>query len=101
MLGFSSGANPRSIAKSADGVITEWFWTELSLTPMPSNPYAIVSVKSGHPVIGIKSQHEIFKKLGRLPNADEAMEHAAGYQGKKATCHRRNARARADGNRHE
>ena len=79
MLGFSSGAAPRSVAKSADGLITEWFWQELSLTPDPANPFAIVSAKSKQPVIGIKAQAEILKKLGRLPDANEAQELAAPY----------------------
>lgn len=79
MLGFSSGANPRSVAKSADGLITEWFWNELSLTPTPANPFAMVSVKSQQPVIGIKSQLAIFGELGRLPDADEALELARPY----------------------
>ena len=79
MLGFSSGAHPRSVAKTADGIITNWFWNEESLTPMPSNPYAVISAKSGRELVPVKAQMAIFKKLGRLPNPEEAEELAEEY----------------------
>ena len=78
-LGYSSGAIPRGIAKDSSGLIKAWPWYETSLTPMPANPYSVVSMKSGQPVIGLKAQVEILKKLGRLPDANEAQELAAPY----------------------
>ena len=79
MLGFSSGAFPRSIKKTADGVFQVWIPNELSLTPIPANPFSVVSVKSGQPIIDIKAQAAIFTKLGRLPDADEAAELSQPY----------------------
>ena len=78
-LGYSSGAIPNGIAKEKSGLIKAWPWFETSLTPKPANPFSVVSMKSKQPVIGLKAQAEILKKLGRLPDADEAQELAAPY----------------------
>lgn len=45
-LSFSSGAWPQTVVKGADGHIKRWAWGELSLTPVPANPYALVASKS-------------------------------------------------------
>ena len=74
-LGYSSGAHPRSVDKSDDGIIKEWFWHETSLTTIPSNPLAVVSMKcakSTEGVIPIEPLSTLFRKLGRLPDAEEA-----------------------------
>ena len=42
-LYFSSGSM-RHLVKAENGIITDWPWVELSLTPTPANPYAIVDV---------------------------------------------------------
>jgi len=36
VLGYSSGAMPHLVTKSAEGHITRWPWVELSLTPIPA-----------------------------------------------------------------
>ncbi len=41
-LGYSSGAMPHLVTKTASGHITRWPWVELSLTPTPANPAAQV-----------------------------------------------------------
>lgn len=41
-LFFSSGAIPHLVKTNADGHITRWPWSELSLTPTPANPDAVV-----------------------------------------------------------
>ena len=40
LLGFSSGANPRSVVKSASGLIERWMWMETSLLPNQATPSA-------------------------------------------------------------
>lgn len=46
-LGFSSGAPPHLVTATKSGHITRWPWTELTLTPLPANPLAVVyAVKS-------------------------------------------------------
>ena len=42
-LGFSSGAMANLVAVDAQKRVTNWPWIELSLTPVPANPYAIIS----------------------------------------------------------
>ena len=71
LLGYSSGAHPRSIAKTANGAITNWFWYEQSLTPTPANPFAMISVKAKRyddqgqlQVLPIKAQAAVIEKLG-------------------------------------
>ena len=71
MLGFSSGANPHSIAKTSGGVIKSWLWMETSLTPTPSNPYALVASKSGGVIPTLVEQHAMLTSLGHLPDAGE------------------------------
>lgn len=41
-LGFSSGAMPHLVQTTKSGHIKRWPWVELSLTPTPSNPGAVV-----------------------------------------------------------
>ena len=43
-LYFSSGAHPNHVRTTSAGLITEWPWIELSLTPTPANPYAVINV---------------------------------------------------------
>lgn len=43
---FSSGSIPHLVEVEADGHIKSWPWTELSLTPTPSNPWAATAFKS-------------------------------------------------------
>ena len=46
-LGFSSGAWPHLVKTASDGEIKEWPWWEMSLTPTPANPDAVVySIKA-------------------------------------------------------
>ena len=73
MLGFSSGANPGSIVKTSDGFIKSWLWNETSLTPMPANPYGIVSTKSGGSLPNLSQQEAMLSELGRLPDAGEVV----------------------------
>jgi hypothetical protein len=42
-LGASSGAMSHLVKRTKAGEITRWPWVELSLTPTPCNPYAVVS----------------------------------------------------------
>lgn len=42
-LFFSSGAWPHMVKTRADGTIERWPWSELSLTPTPANPDAVVA----------------------------------------------------------
>ena len=73
MLGFSSGANPGSIVKTSDGFIKSWLWNETSLTPLPANPYGIVSTKSGGSLPNLAQQEAMLSELGRLPDAGEVV----------------------------
>ena len=42
-LGFSSGAMKHLVVKDdASGKIVRWPWVEMSLTPMPANPYSLI-----------------------------------------------------------
>jgi hypothetical protein len=41
-LGYSSGAMPHLVKATKSGHITRWPWVELSLTPTPANPAAVV-----------------------------------------------------------
>jgi hypothetical protein len=46
-LSFSSGAMPHLVQATKNGEITRWPWVEISLTPTPANPLAVVyAVKS-------------------------------------------------------
>lgn len=42
----SSGAMPHLVRKAKDGHIDRWPWVELSLTPTPANPLALVEAKA-------------------------------------------------------
>ena len=46
ILYFSSGAMPHLVKKEASGHIKRWPWVELSVTPTPSNPYAVSASKN-------------------------------------------------------
>ena len=73
LLGYSSGANPRSVVKSASGEIESWMWMETSLLPIPSNPFGMVTMKA----LGLKEpmavedQIQVCEKLGHFPDAGE------------------------------
>jgi len=41
-LGFSSGSMMHLISHKTQGEITNWPWVELSMTPMPANPWAAI-----------------------------------------------------------
>ena len=73
MLGFSSGANMGSVAKTTDGLITSWLWNETSLTPMPANPFGMVTMKAlGHTEpMPVTDQMQLCEKLGHFPDAGE------------------------------
>lgn len=48
-LGFSSGAMPHLVKTTKSGHITRWPWVELSLTPTPANPAAVVYAVKADP----------------------------------------------------
>ena len=76
LLGFSTGANPRSIQKSASGLIERWMWMETSLTPLPANPFSMITMKAHgyEDEIDIPDQVMICEKLGHFPDAGEVVE---------------------------
>ena len=43
LMGFSSGSLGRHVTVDAKGEILTWPWIELSITPTPANPYAMIS----------------------------------------------------------
>ena len=85
-LGFSSGAIPNTVAKTSDGIITSWEWSETSLTPTPANPFSMITAKSvavGDPWVAIATKSgqqpalqlveyaALRSRLGRLPDAGD------------------------------
>lgn len=71
-LFFSSGALPHLVKKRAEGHITRWPWVELSLTPTPANPYAVVDVataKARFEAVGLK-----YYELGHLEDRVKGTE---------------------------
>ena len=46
LLGYSSGANPRSVVRSASNEIKSWMWMETSVLPIPSNPFGMITMKA-------------------------------------------------------
>ena len=85
-LGFSSGAMPSTVAKTADGMITSWEWYETSLTPTPANPFSMITVKSAdaddpwvaiatksgrRPALQLVEYAALRSHLGHLPDAGE------------------------------
>ena len=73
LLGYSSGANPRSVVKSASGLIERWMWMETSLLPIPSNPFGMVTMKAlgfTEPM-PVSDQVHLCEKLGHFPDAGE------------------------------
>ena len=73
LLGFSSGANPRSVVKSASGLIERWMWMETSLLPIPANPFGMATMKAlglTEPM-PIADQMQLCEKLGHFPDAGE------------------------------
>ena len=75
LLGYSSGANPQSAAKSASGLIESWMWMETSLLPIPSNPFSMITMKAHGYEEGIHlhDQMLICEKLGRFPDTGEVV----------------------------
>ena len=76
LLGYSSGANPRSVVKSASGLIEQWMWMETSVLPIPANPFGMVTMKAlglTEPM-PIKDQVQVCEKLGHFPDAGEVAE---------------------------
>ena len=73
LLGFSSGANPRSVVKSASGLIERWMWMETSLLPIPSNPFGMVTMKAlgASEPMPVSDQMQLCEKLGHFPDAGE------------------------------
>ena len=45
-LGFSSGSMPHLVMRDPGGYIRSWPWIETSMTPVPSNPYGLITMKS-------------------------------------------------------
>ena len=73
LLGYSTGANPLSVVKSASGLIERWMWNETSLAPVPSNPFAMVALKALGPneEIPVSDQAQLCETLGHFPDAGE------------------------------
>ena len=73
LLGFSSGANPRSVVKSASGLIERWMWMETSLLPIPSNPFGMATMKAlgASEPMPVSDQMQLCEKLGHFPDAGE------------------------------
>ena len=73
LLGYSTGANPRSVVKSASGLIERWMWMETSILPIPSNPFGMITMKATgrEEQMPISSQVEICEKLGHFPDTGE------------------------------
>ena len=88
LLGYSSGANPVSVVKSASGLIERWMWFETSLVPVPANPFAMVTLKSQGiaEAMAVPDQVQLCEKLGHFPDAGEVAVWAAehGKAGKAA-----------------
>ena len=85
-LGFSSGAMPSTVSKTADGMITSWEWYETSLTPTPANPFSMITAKSAdaddpwvaiatksgrRPALQLVEYAALRSHLGHLPDAGE------------------------------
>ena len=66
LLGFSSGANPRSVVKSASGLIERWMWMETSLLPIPSNPFGMATMKALGADAGLRPDAAM-REAGSLP----------------------------------
>lgn len=58
-LYFSSGTMPHLVQTTATKHITHWPWVELSLTPTPANPFAVVHAVKSTDLIDHLSQAEI------------------------------------------
>ena len=73
LLGYSSGANPQSAAKSASGLIERWMWMETSLLPIPSNPFSMITMKAHGYEEGINLHDQVLicEKLGHFPDTGE------------------------------
>ena len=73
LLGYSTGANPHSVVKSASGLIEQWMWAETSLLPIPANPFGMVTMKAlglTKPM-SVTDQMQLCEKLGHFPDAGE------------------------------
>ena len=74
LLGFSSGANPRSVVKSATGLIERWMWQETSLAPdLQANPFSMATMKAlgASEPMHVTDQVQLWEKLGHFPDAGE------------------------------
>ena len=73
LLGYSSGANPRSVVKSASGLIERWMWMETSLLPIPSNPFGMVTMKAlgFKEMMPVSDQVQLCEMLGHFPDTGE------------------------------
>ena len=80
LLGFSSGANPRSVVKSASGLIERWMWMETSLLPIPSNPFGMATMKAlgASEPMPVSDQMQLCEKLGHFPDAGEVAVGGSG-----------------------
>jgi hypothetical protein len=83
-LSFSSGAIPHLVKTNADGHIVRWPWQELSLTPTPANPDAVVTfaVKSAEHIdhlaaAGIEPTTDLIKTI--IGEDDPEHESFAGH----------------------
>ena len=88
LLGYSSGANPRSVVKSTSGLIERWMWNETSLLPVPANPFGQVALKAlglTEPM-PVSDQAQLCEKLGHFPDSGEVATWMAehGMDGKAA-----------------
>ena len=88
LLGYSSGANPHSVVKSASGLIEQWMWAETSLLPIPANPFGMVTMKAlglTEPM-PVPDQMQLCEKLGHFPHSGEvatwAVEHGKATKAK-------------------
>ena len=73
LLSYSSGANPRSVVKSASGMIESWMWNETSVVPIPSNPFGMITMKAlglTEPM-ALSDQVQVCEKMGHFPDAGE------------------------------
>ena len=73
LLGFSSGAHPQSVVKSASGLIERWMWLETSLLPIPSNPFGMATMKAlgASGPMPVSDHMQLCEKLGHFPDAGE------------------------------
>ena len=79
LMGFSSGSIGRHVNIDTKGEIMTWPWIELSVTPTPANPYAMISPSATIDNIrslGIENVDPI--AIRALRDADKAKERSLG-----------------------